>query len=880
VKYDFLEFNQIIIQTTKIKKMKTFRLFLSIAFLVSSFHSLWASAAVENCDNFGKEDKAVACSISSFQIIEQFCNEDGAYIVFFIIDGVDFGLNGYTITATNTNQVFNYTPTTEPYFYLPADCNESVFVTITDNDNPTCNATVELGRICCECVFNGDVIQSDCDAFSFDATISLSRDGSCDFYTPIVTVNGIPHDFTINSQQILLSDISTYSPEIVYEVCFNIPNFPTPCFTVTKPNPCFPLISNFHILEDSSYCLGDSLIVKFDYDGPNFGVFGFTVSSVEGGNKYFNIGDEYTYSVPADCFENIVISIFDNNFPDYTLTDTIGPVCCPCNLDYTYNLSNCINNQFDISIDINELSGSCFQNDIILTINGDTIPTVINDTLHLISDYQSQDSILYFILCSNIENTSICYRDTLVNPCYEPNANNPCAITNFSVTPDSSSCTGEVISLDFNVTGTDLGDNGYTVTTNTGFSQFFNANDTSQFTLLADCDENIIVTITDANDSLCTAVDTIGTLCCPCHVDVAITQSDCVDGTFTSTFVINNIQGSCINYDWSLTINGQNYTLNPTNTGFVVTGITSNDSLLIYALCTLVPDLPYCFMDTLVNPCYQPINNNPCAITNFSVTPDSTSCTGEVISLDFNVTGTDLGDNGYTVTTNTGFSQFFNANDPSQFTLLADCDENIIVTITDANDSLCTAVDTIGTLCCPCHVDVAITQSNCVDGTFTSSFAINNIQGSCINYDWSLTINGQNYTLNPTNTGFAVNGITSNDSLLVYQYCYLVPSQPECDNITLINPCFDSTVATKDITMEDLLQITLVHGEHISIFNKSENSLDFNIYSINGQLLESIKTLHSHNNISLDISNWPSGTYILKAFNEEQTVSKKLINIK
>ena len=69
----------------------------------------------------------------------------------------------------------------------------------------------------------------------------------------------------------------------------------------------------------------------------------------------------------------------------------------------------------------------------------------------------------------------------------------------------------------------------------------------------------------------------------------------------------------------------------------------------------ILPNYSYCTQDTLVNPCYTHSNTSQCAITNFSVTPDTTSCSGEIISLNFSVTGTDFGANGYTVTANNGY---------------------------------------------------------------------------------------------------------------------------------------------------------------------------------------------------------------------------------
>src|SRR5690606_24638095 len=143
---------------------------------------------------------------------------------------------------------------------------------------------------------------------------------------------------------------------------------------------------------------------------------------------------------------------------------------------------------------------------------------------------------------------------------------------------------------------------------------FYNTNDTTLLTLIADCNENIIVTITDASDSLCTAVDTVGVLCCPCVPAFSVNTSTCVNDSFNLSIIIDSLSGSCINYEWSLTVNGQTYDLVADSLGYSVTGIQSSDSLIVYELCSLVPGLSECFSDTLSNPCYQ-VTADSCAIS-------------------------------------------------------------------------------------------------------------------------------------------------------------------------------------------------------------------------------------------------------------------------
>jgi hypothetical protein len=262
-------------------------------------------------------------------------------------------------------------------------------------------------------------------------------------------------------------------------------------------------------------------------------------------------------------------------------------------------------------------------------------------------------------LCSVVPGGQECYQDTLVNPCFQTTSTDTCQLASFVVASDINSCRGEIIDLNFSFQGTSFGTNGYTVSSNTGFSQTFSLTDTTLLTLLADCDETLIFTIRDTNDSLCTAVDTIASLCCPCEPSFSVSASSCAGDSFNLNFVLDSIGGSCINHDWSLTVNGDTIDLNQTNTGFIATGIQSSDSLIIYELCTLVPGLPECFIDTLINPCFQSTNTDSCQLTSFVVTSDINSCRGEIIDLNFSFDGTSFGTNGYTVSSNTGFSQIF-----------------------------------------------------------------------------------------------------------------------------------------------------------------------------------------------------------------------------
>ncbi|MBK9583700.1 MAG: hypothetical protein IPO48_17945 [Saprospiraceae bacterium] len=368
----------------------------------------------------------------------------------------------------------------------------------------------------------------------------------------------------------------------------------------------YPPIANFQFYK--FFCCQECMLVSFSFDGPYFGVYGFTVSSVTGGNQTYNIGDPYVYKLPADCYEPVIISIFDNNHPSITVWDTIGPICCPCMLNRTYDLSTCQDATFDLDLTINELHGSCLDNELILILGNDTLE--YHDTLGLIQvlDISSPDSLLYFrLLSANMQDTII-YLDTLQNPCFQPNVI-PCQITQFNVTSDSSICQGGFMTLGFNFNATNFGAGGYNISSSTGYSQNFMSSDTMLVELFAECDGAVSFTIKDLQDTLCTLTDTFGVICCPCVPAFNVTTSGCDNDRFDMNIDVNILNGSCIEYPWQLFINGQLTNFQIVNNDYVVYDIQSADSLLFYTLCSQVPDLlVFC---TLVNPCYQSPRHQP-----------------------------------------------------------------------------------------------------------------------------------------------------------------------------------------------------------------------------------------------------------------------------
>ena len=856
-----------------------YRLLICTLILFASISSIKAFSSIDNCENYTSNKEAVVCSVTDFEVT--FMNCDLEYIVLnFDFTGVDFGLNGYTITCAALNFSQQFTSTSSQYIILEADCAEMATFVISDNDNPTCSASFTYGLLCCPCMFTieTEINLGECDNGELFPYLIIDSYGSCIFFDPVITINGNVYVASNPSPNMyFIDEVIIPEPILEFEICYTLPNNEIYCYQESFLNPCASL-TNFNVDFDLTNCEDNYMGLPFTFESEGLGQSGFTVESSTGASQSYNLGDEYIFYLPADCGQPVTLTIYDNGVPAFTQSVTVQPICCPCLLEYSINLSPCTNQSTDISLDIMNIEGSCYYYDNwLFKVNGDTLPFDFIGGLYIYNGYQSADSLIIINLCSQVPGFPECYRDTMPNPCFVPISTNQCSISDFSVTVDTNSCAGGNISMNFSVNGTDFGTNGYYITVDTGFSQFYTLTDTTLLTLNADCNENIIVTITDANDSLCTAVDTIGTLCCDCLANVTPTVGTCVSDSFSLSFVLSNVTGSCANYDWSLTLNGQNTPLYATNTGYTSNGIQSADSLIVYEFCSLLTSLPFCISDTIVNPCYQS-NNNQCTVFNFVVTPDTSSCSGAMMNLVFGYSSNNFGASGYTISTNTGINQSYSLTDTTLLTLNADCNENIIVTITDANDSLCTAIDTVDALCCPCDANITIAQSVCDNTTFDANISIQNLIGSCTNYNWNLSINGQNYALDTTNTGFLVSGISNSDSLLVYHLCNLVPGISGCFDFTFVNPCFN--VATDDTKIDDYLQVSIVGGTFISIKNKYTTDLPISMYSIDGQSITSEIILSPLSSTDIDISRWPNGVYILKSQILCNQVAKKLVNVR
>lgn len=817
----------------------------------------------------------MACSITNFQIVHSNCDDESIFYIF-EFTGVDFGINGYTLTLSN-GVTYNYELNDFKTFSFQPNCNDEIFATLTDNDNPSCNITISLGIACCPCEFLGiNDLHAECDNYNIFSGFNISYYGGCHLFPSTISVNDVNVNFTNHGSEYTVNPFSSYDEFLTFKICFVNPDQTISCAEQTIANPCYPKLISFHAFSDTSTCSNDSLLVNFTFEGENFGRDGFIVSSTSGEDQYYTLFDPYIYKLPAYCNGPVVISIYDYNVDNCFLVDTIPPVCCPCKINRNYSISQCKDDKFDLRLEVNELNSSCQLNDYILLLNKDTLQYTDSLQFLLANNITSHDSLLYFDLVSfNLVDT-IHHRDTFPNPCFQPTLD-PCKIQHFSIAADSAACTLQSIKLHFDVSATNFGNLGYVITSNNGFEQTYSNNDPKNILLLADCSQDVIFTVTDLADSLCVASYIFGLLCCPCVFDYNLSTTACSDDKFQLNIAIGQLAGSCANYDFELMVNGQNQALAETNTGYISSPISATDSLIFISLCDLVPSSPSCHYDTIVNPCYQSPPPMLCSVNNFALQADASQCVGELIQANFDFTATNFGTNGYIIKDNGGRSYNFNSGDQKVLPLIADCSQDYIFTIYDANDSLCLAQAATGPLCCDCDATFTIQSGPCVDKVSSFEIHADINSGSCINYDWTLNVNQQPKALIEESFGWSVSNLYSADSLLVLNLCNLVPALPECFSYTIVNPCYEIIINTESV--DDFAQINwkIIDQNRWLLDNHCDESILFSIHNINGLSLLDPKTLKQNSTTTIDASIWPSGIYFIHLQKGAATATRKFV---
>jgi len=743
-------------------------------------------------------DSNLVCGITSFtaDYVPNSC--DGEIIeIEFDFDATDFGASGFTISAPDGLQTYNigddYT------YYSIAFCDEDVELTITDIDDPNCTETIILGPACCDCVISDPVLSaSTCSGGLFDIQVEFDLyEGTCVNYNWYVTIEGTDYalDYVNGQGYYEATLIQAVGSVLTVMLCNESPL--NECYTILLDNPCFftadCMINTITAFTDVSTCNGEIIDILFDIDAVDFGLNGFTVSDGTV-TETFDLNDDYEFTVISECHEDIELTFTDLDDPDCYEIITITPDCCACSVqDVFVNPTSCMNGTFDAFVDIFIESGSCISYDWFLTVENTDYDLVWNGSSFVASNIIATDSLVTAMVCT-LAPSGECFTVTFDNSCFVSASD--CMITSFTADYITDSCDGEIIQIDFDFNATDFGDNGFTIAAG-GDTTSFNIGDPYIIYMITLCTDDIAVVITDNDDPNCTETVILNPACCDCEIsDPVLETTVCNNGLFDLHAEFEVLEGSCINYNWSVTIEGTDYPLNYNNGGYYeATDIQAVDSLLTILLCNESP-LQECYTYTIENPCFDTTSNLDCMINSFTADYNVGSCEGEIIQIEFDFDAIDFGQNGFTVSAG-GDTTSFNIGDPYMIYMITLCTDDIEVVITDNDDPNCTETVILNPACCDCEIsDPVIETSDCENETFDIFIDFFDTQGTCVNYEWFLTNDNEEYDLtwNSSTQQYEAIDINTNatDSLVTILLCNASPLQ-ECFTYIIENPCFDTT---------------------------------------------------------------------------------------
>jgi len=800
-----------------------------------------------NCIDYIFENPCfMECSLFSFnaEYDQESCVGEIIYVDF-EFEGENFGLDGFEVSHDGNSTFYNLN---DDYTYIIlSDCLDDVVLTITDVQSPDCTSTITLDPACCDCVIADPVIEaSACNNELFNLTIDdFLESGTCLTYEWFVEIEDVDYELNWNGQAYEVFDISSTLSQSTVLLCNTSPL--QECFTFIVDNPCFVPISDCTInsfeagyLENS--CSGEIVFFEFDFEAENFGLDGFLITA-NGDTQLYNLGDDYLFAIISDCAEDVIVTIIDEADPTCQFVFNLGPACCECVIEEpSFITTDCDNGSFNLFIDFFDSEGTCINYDWFISYNGLEFDLTLNPVTQLYeaSSFISSDSLFTFSLCNNSP-LDECWTYELINPCYEA-MGEECSINSFLAEFDTTNCDGEIIFIDFEFDASHFGENGFIVSSGE-FSQAYNIGDDYTFATVALCAEDIIVSIADANDSSCQSSINLGPACCPCDIEEPNIQiSTCSNNTFNIFIDAFDFSGSCENYIWYLQLEGNIYELvwNPTNQNYETLSLTASDSVFTLLLCNDSP-LNECYSYNFVNPCYED-EESECMINSFTAGYVIDSCVGELIFIEFDFDATDFGQGGFSVNAG-GDTQIYQIDDEYTMPIISDCNEDVIVTISDLNDTSCMSEVNLGPACCECFIDEPAFIAECNNDLIVLEILFFNHEGSCVNYDWFVVVDSIEYDLIWDGANYLVFDVVSQEPFIEINICSTGPLN-ECFSYNIDNPCYveevecmiDTFITTVDTVSCDTngevvlsLDFEINNGGSMG-YNVSVDGIDYGIF--------------------------------------------------
>jgi hypothetical protein len=280
----------------------------------------------------------------------------------------------------------------------------------------------EIANVCYyQCSFDAGFGYEFCDRDTirnFEFTVINYENTGNEFIIKIDGIDQGTFEFQVEGMALIYVVESFYSPNelLLVEICSSTD--PGCCIASLVSNcppiqPCSITQFNVEALEDS--CNDNSLQLLFNFDSEEFGINGFVIEG-NGQEWGFSLGDDYIFSVPADCNTNYQFMIRDSDDESCFAEFSFGQACCPCHFDFSVELDSCMNDSLNLRIYI-DAEGSCALNEFTVNINGDNYLLTEENGHYKIDGLAITDSLLSIELCTHSPADS-CLTTVLSNPCY------------------------------------------------------------------------------------------------------------------------------------------------------------------------------------------------------------------------------------------------------------------------------------------------------------------------------------------------------------------------------------------------------------------------------------------------------------------------------
>lgn len=580
--------------------------------------------------------------------------------------------------------------------------------------------------------------------------------------------------------------------------------------------PISCVINNMYV--EATPCADDmfDVWINFEYENTSDS-FMIQANGLNYGNYAYNNLPILLEGFEGDCLTDYLFVVSDIENSECSAESIFGPVFCNCECEIS-NLelesSNCINNQYELTIDFD-----------VQFPDNDYFEIWINDGFYIYEELEnlpktilvdnSEYELDFIEVCIN-DNYDCCIGEDIENPCFGYVEN--CNI--YNIVADTTYCEDSL----FNVLISAAYEN-----TSDSFKIQGNGNYYGNFAYIdlpillegleADCETNYEFAIIDLEFSDCSDAFDLGIQCCECIANISFGNEPICeeDSIWTSWYFSGeNFSGEGVN----VFINGELYKFletNPNNEYYFGIANPDTDTFEI-EIC----DAGYescCGSMNIENPCY---NSVECTI--YDLVIEQTECTYGYFDVVIDFEYSDVGSSGFQVAGNgQNYGTFQYSDLPITIdSLQGDCITEYEFVVADIDHNDCLEATDFGVVCCStvCEIyNLALEASDCQDNQYELALDFDVYSPGNDYYD--IWINGENYGYyeleNLPNTILVDNSDNELDSI---QIC--INDMPDCCiDKNIENPCFGNVgecniknIVADVTTCEDSLFNVLISAEH------------------------------------------------------------------